>query len=90
MTKKIAVVVRDRQEEALRMSLGMVLMDDTIDVYVLDRTLGTSEEILMNIETMQDMEMNLYTNVVENRGLQYLPLSEIAERLLHYDIVVPY
>ena len=29
--KKIAVLVRDRQGEALRMSLGLILVDDLVD-----------------------------------------------------------
>lgn len=33
MVKKIAVLVRDRQEEALRMAVGATLKDDVIDVY---------------------------------------------------------
>ncbi len=36
MAKRIAVLVRDRRGEALRMALGLTLMDDAVDVYLLD------------------------------------------------------
>jgi hypothetical protein len=35
-TKKIAVIVRDRPGEALRVAGGLTLADDTIEVFVLD------------------------------------------------------
>jgi hypothetical protein len=34
--KKIAVLIRDRQEEGLRMAVGLTLMDDTVDIFVMD------------------------------------------------------
>jgi len=90
MTKKIAVLVRERQTEALRMALGLILMDDSIDIYILDRKVEESDENKTGIETMQDLDMNIYTNCRENEELQYLVSGEIAQRLLEYDMVVPY
>ena len=90
MVKKIAVLVRERQNEALRMAVGLILMDDLIDVYVLDREVEQTEDNVMNLETMQEMEMNLYTNTEMNSGLQYCTTEQIAERLLDYDLIVPY
>ncbi|NOY39925.1 MAG: hypothetical protein GXO95_06825, partial [Nitrospirae bacterium] len=80
MAKKIAVLVRDRQGEALRMAVGITLMDDIIDVYVLDRKVEETEDNDLNIETMKDMEMNVYTNCKENEGLEYLSTEEIAQK----------
>jgi hypothetical protein len=90
MAKKIAILVRDRQEEALRMALGLILMDDVIDLYVLDGKIESSEDNVMNIETMKEMDMNLYTNFRGNEDLRYLDTGQIAERLPEYDIIVPY
>jgi hypothetical protein len=90
MPKRIAVLIRDRQEEALRMALGITLMDDVIDVYVLDRKVEDTEKNNLNIETMKDMNMNLYTNYQENKDMQYLSTEEIAQRLLGYDIILSY
>jgi hypothetical protein len=90
MTKKIAVLVRDRQDEALRMAVGIILMDDVIDVYVLDRKVADSGNNALYLETIVDMEMNAYTNTKENGDLKYLSNEEIAAKLVEYDHVLPY
>ena len=90
MTKEIAVVVRERQSEALRMAVGIILLDDTIDVYVLDRVVEDTEKTRLYLETIRDMEMNSFTNVRENKAMQYLSTEEIALRLLRYDHVLAY
>ena len=55
MARKIAVVVRDRQGEALRMAIGIILMDDEVYIYVLDRVVEPTEQNLLNLETIRDM-----------------------------------
>ncbi|HXX57634.1 MAG TPA: hypothetical protein VEI96_06510 [Thermodesulfovibrionales bacterium] len=90
MAKKIAVLVRDRQGEALRMAVGITLLDDVIDVYVLDRKVEENEENALNLETIRDMEMKLYTNYKGNEGMEYLSTEEIARKLPEYDGVVAY
>ena len=88
--KKVAVLVRDRQDEALRMSVGITLLDDQIDVFVLDRKLEENEQNTMNIETLKELGQNIYTNLQENTGLEFLSTEEIALRLLQYDHIIPY
>ncbi len=91
MPKQIAMLVRDRQEEALRMALGMTLLEDTIDVYILDGPVERSEDNIMNIETMKEMGMNLYTNFFDGSpGLAYVSTEAMAKRLPVYDLVLPY
>lgn len=90
MTKKIAVVIRDRQSEALRMAVGIILLDDVVDVYVLDREVEKAGNNELYLETITDMEMNAFSNVKENEGMEYLSTEEIARRLLGYDHVLPY
>lgn len=90
MSKKIAVLVGGRQDEALRMSVGITLMDDTIDVYVLDRKVEETEGNELNLETIKDMDMKLYTNFKENDGMEYVSTEEIARKLLEYDHIIPY
>ncbi|TAN45343.1 MAG: hypothetical protein EPN22_02890 [Nitrospirae bacterium] len=90
MTKKIAVLVRERQEEALRMAVGITLMDDVIDIYVLDRKIEKNEKNVLNLETACDMEMKVYTNKRENHDMEYLDNKEIAARLLGYSHILAY
>ncbi len=90
MVKKIAVLVRDRQGEALRMSLGLTLVDDTIDVYVLDGKLEETEKDRLNLELMMEVGMKIYSNYQGNKDVKYLSTEEIAPKLLEYDHVLPY
>jgi hypothetical protein len=89
-TKKIAVIVRERQGEALRVSGGLTLADDTIEVFVLDRTLEKNDpEIAKPLELVNDLDLKVYSNNPEN-GFTTISLEEMAKKLLEYDIVVPY
>jgi len=90
MVKKVAVLVRNRQSEALRMSLGLTLVDDIIDVYVLDGKLAGAEQDQLNLELMREIGMNIYSNDKRNKEVEYLSTGDIAHKLLEYDHVLPY
>jgi hypothetical protein len=90
MTKKIAVIVRDRQSEALRMAIGIILLDDIIEVYILDQKIEETEQNQLYLETIRDLEIKAYTNVEENHTIEYLPTEEIARQLSDYDHVLAY
>ncbi|MHB8809661.1 MAG: hypothetical protein ACYC9M_06570 [Desulfobulbaceae bacterium] len=90
MTKKIAVIVRNRQGEALRMAIGLILLDDRIDIYVLDRKIEDTEQNRLNLETIRDLELNAYTNEPANSSMAYLSLEEISRKIVDYDHVLAY
>ena len=90
MTRKIAILVRDRQEEALRMSIGLTLMDDSIDVYVLDKKINDSENNALNIETIKEMGMKIFSNCADNTEMEYLSTKEISQKIPSYDHVLAY
>lgn len=90
MAKKIAILVRDRQGEGLRMGVGMMLADDLVTVFVLDRKVEDTENNMMNLETMNDMDIKTYTNFKGNENIEYLSTEEIAQKLLEFDNILPY
>ena len=90
MAKKIAVLVRDRQGEALRMSLGLTLLDDVVDVYVMGRKLENTGEDALHLETIEDMDMKICTDCNENADIEFIATEDIARSLLEYDHVLPY
>lgn len=90
MAKKIAVIVRDRQSEALRMAIGIILLDDIIEVYILDTKIEETEQNQLYLETIRDLEIKAYTNVEENHTIEYLPTEEIGRQLSDYDHVLAY
>jgi len=90
MTKKIAVLVRERQEEALRMATGITLLDDAVSVFVLDNIVAETEKNILNIETLLDLDIPVYSNNPANKMLEHLTTEEIAHRLVAFDHVIPY
>jgi len=90
MVKKIAVLVRDRQGEALRMGLGLTLANDEVNVFVLDRKVEKNEKNDMNIEMMGDLDVKLFTNCKENEGMKFISTEDLAAKLLEYDHILPY
>jgi hypothetical protein len=89
-TKKIAVIVRDRQGEALRVSGGLTLADDIIEVFILDRKLDKdSPAVAQPLELVTELELKVYSNNPEN-GYTTITTEEMAKKLLEYDFVVPY
>ncbi len=90
MSRKIAVIVRERQEEALRMSIGLTLMDDVVDIYVLNRKLDNRESISANLETIKDLELNMYSDYSEQDYAEHVSIDQIANSMTDYDHVLPY
>lgn len=90
MRKKIAVLIRNRQGEALRMSVGLTLVDDIVDVYLIDQPLEHTDENLLNFELMKEMGMNLYSNIQQTDEFQYVPLPELSTKLSDYNHVFAY
>jgi len=89
-TKKIAVIIRDRQGEGLRVAGGLTLADDIIEVFILDSALDKdSPEVAQPLELVSDLELKVYSNNPEN-GYATITLEDMAKKLLEYDIVVPY
>ena len=89
-TKKIAVIVRDRPAEALRVSGGLTLADDTIDVFILDRKLDKDDPaVAQPLELVTELELKVYSNNAGN-GYPVVTIEEMATKLLNYDFVVPY
>ncbi len=87
--KKIAVIVRNRQAEALRMSLGLSVLN-RVDIYMLDNKLEESDDIMLNLEMIRDMKMGIYTNNPVNENIRYITTEDIAKRLLEYGNILPY
>ena len=89
-TRKIAVIVRDRQGEALRVAGGLTLADDTIEVFILDRKLDKdSPEVVQPLELITELDLKVYSNNPEN-SYTMVSLEEMSKKLLEYDFVVPY
>ncbi len=89
MSKKVAVLVRDRQHEALRMSVGLTLEDNAVSVFVMDKKLPSDENIDLNVETLGDMDAKIYSNNPDNK-FEQMTTEQIASALVNFDAVIPF
>ena len=89
MTKKIAVLVRDRKHEALRMAVGATLMNDEVHVFVMDEKLESDYEIETDLQMLNDLKAKVFSNNPEN-DFEQKTTEEIAAILADYDVVIPY
>ena len=89
MAKKIAILVRDRQHEALRMAVGATLLNDEISVFVMDDKLESDYDMDTNVEMLGDLNVKIYSNNPEN-AFEQKSDQEIAGMLTGYDVVIPY
>ena len=89
MAKKIAILVRDRQGEALRMGVGATLADDEITVFIMDNKIEPDDDMSLNLETMPDLDVKIISNNPDN-PYEQMTTEEIAKALPEHDFVIPY
>ena len=89
MAKKIAILVRDRKHEALRMAVGATLLNDKVSVFVMDDKLESDYDLDTNVQMLGDLNVKIYSNNPENKFDQKSD-EEIAGMLTEYDVVIPY
>jgi hypothetical protein len=89
LQKKIAIIARDKQNEAFRMAAGLTILDDLIDIFVLDSELENDELTANSFNLVRTLELNIYTNNPANKQMHYISTDEIALKLLDYDLIDP-
>ena len=87
---KIAVVINGRQAEAIRMSSGITLMDDEVDIFFLDTKMDGSDDLEMMLEIAHEMELPIFTNESENESMTFLSTQDLHNKLLSYDNIIAY
>lgn len=86
--KRIAVIVRERQSEALRMSVGLTVLDDQVEIFITE-PLKDDPKTLTELEGAMELGLKIYS-ITENQRFQRLSLQEMADKILEYDHIIPY
>lgn len=86
--KKIAVIVRERQSEALRMSIGLTILDDSIDVFLI-QPLKDEANTVQELEGVLELGLKVYSLFPDERFNQ-ITVEEMAKMLYGYDHIIPY
>ncbi len=95
MGKRVAVLIKDkeRQYEGLRSSLGLLLEDHQIDMFVLNHEVDMTEEYFDNMGFIDEMGGSRFSNVpanAEKHGFQLVSLEEVAQKLRDHEVVIPF
>lgn len=94
--KTVAVLINnaEQQYEGLRSSLGMLLYNTWVQMFVVDEEITNMDEAYQdNIEFLDEMEGERFSNNkanVEKYGFKYASLDEIGEKLQKADLVIPF
>jgi hypothetical protein len=89
MKKKVAVIVTGRQQEALRMAIGLTLSDNKVTVFIMEHALEPGEMTDLNIQTIGEMGAEIFSTIPVS-GLTLVSPEDVARMLTGYDAVIPY
>ena len=84
----IAVVARDKQGEALRMSIGLTVLNDSIDIFLTEK-FKKEESTKTQLEVIRDLNLKIYSTVSGSQ-FEYISPEALADKLLEYEKILPY
>ena len=95
MGKKVAVLIKDkdRQYEGLRSSLGLLLENHVVSMFVLEHEVDMTEEYSDNMGFIDEMGGARYSNVPGNcdkHGFKPITLDELPGKLTENELVIPF
>ena len=94
--KKVAVLIKDpeQQYEGLRSSLGMMLYNTWVQMFIVDKEIARMDEAYRdNMEFLDEMEGERFSNNkanVEKYGFKYASREEMGEMLREADLIIPF
>ena len=93
---KVCVLIKDKalQYEGLRTSLGLLLEDLAVSMFVLDHEIADfSEAYSDNLGFLEEMEGGFYSNNpanVEKYKFQHADLDRICAMIKDADLIIPF
>lgn len=90
MKKRIAVIVANRQDEAIRMSIGLTLADDEVDLFFINELHSDTKEVQLNISTGKELGISMYSICEHNKIFEEISPHQLSKYLLEYDHILPY
>jgi hypothetical protein len=95
MGKRVAVITKDkdRQFEALRTGLGLLLEHHSVSMFVLEHGIECDEHYLDNLGFIDEMGGERFSNHllnIERHGVRPVSLQETGRRLSEHDLVIPF
>lgn len=94
--KKVAVLINNvnQQYEGLRSSLGMMLYNTAVQMFVVDKEIANMDEAYQdNMAFLDEMEGERFSNNlanVEKHGFKYASVEQMGEMLRQADLIIPF
>ena len=95
MGKRVAVITKDkdRQHEAIRTGLGLLLERHSVSVFILNHEIDSCEQCLDNLSFIDGMDGDRCSDHpvnVERHGFGPASLQQVGRLLTEYDLIVPF
>lgn len=93
---KVAVLINDaeQQYEGLRSSLGMLLYNTEVQMFVINKEIANMDEAYEdNMGFLDEMEGERFSNNIDNvekYGFTHATIEEMGEMLRQADLVIPF
>ena len=94
--KKVAVLINNvnQQYEGLRSSLGMMLYNTAVQMFVVDKEIASMDEAYQdNMAFLDEMEGERFSNNlanVEKHGFKHASIEQMGEMLRQADLIIPF